>query len=147
VRNLAGIPNLILAAYPESVAREFGEIEPDGTPNTPFVLRDCNGPMCAYYQYLQGTSMASPHAVGVAALIVGKFGDRHPSGLHPKAVWQILQKTATDHACPDPPLHSYADKLRPSSYDALCVGTPKFNGFYGNGIVDALRAVEKGGDG
>jgi subtilisin family serine protease len=146
VRNLAGIPNLILAAYPENVAREFGEIEPDGTPNTPFVLRDCNGPTCAYYQYLQGTSMASPHAVGVAALIVGKFGDLNPTGIHPAYVLRILRKTATDHACPDPPLHSYADKLRPPSFDALCVEKPTFNGFYGYGIVDALRAVEKGGD-
>jgi len=25
------------------------------------------------------------------------------------------------------------------------VGTPKFNGFYGSSLVDALRAVEKGG--
>ena len=32
------------------------------------------GGTCAYYQYLQGTSMASPHATGVAALIVGKYG-------------------------------------------------------------------------
>ncbi len=73
-RTAAGIPNLILAAYPENVAREFGEIEPDGTPNTPFVVRDCGGGTCAYYQYIQGTSMASPHAVGVAALIVSEYG-------------------------------------------------------------------------
>jgi subtilisin family serine protease len=39
-----------------------------------FVVRDCQGGTCAYYQYLQGTSMASPHAVGVAALIVSQFG-------------------------------------------------------------------------
>jgi subtilisin family serine protease len=143
VRNLAGIPNLILAAYPESVAREFGEIEPDGTPNTPFVLRDCNGATCAYYQYLQGTSMASPHAAGVIALIVGKHGDG-PAGINPQLTERILEKSATDHACPDPRLHSYADKLRPPSFDAFCDGTPKFNGFYGHGIVDALRAVEQG---
>ena len=45
-------------------------------PNTPFVVRDCQGGTCAYYQYLQGTSMASPHAVGVAALIISQFGKR-----------------------------------------------------------------------
>ena len=143
-RTAAGIPNLILAAYPENVAREFGEIEPDGTPNTPFVVRDCGGGTCAYYQYLQGTSMASPHAVGVAALIVseygrGFFGD---ISLNPATTQQILEGTATDHACPEPRLHSYADKGRPPSFDALCVGTPAFNGFYGHGIVDALRAVQ-----
>jgi hypothetical protein len=42
-----------------------------------------------------------------------------------------------------PPLHSYADKLRPASFDALCEGTTDLNGFYGDGIVDALAAVEK----
>ena len=30
----------------------------------------------AYYAYLQGTSMASPHATGVAAVIVSEFGKR-----------------------------------------------------------------------
>jgi hypothetical protein len=141
---LAGIPNLILAAYPENVAREFGEIDPDGTPNTPFVLRDCRGKTCAYYQYLQGTSMASPHAVGVLALIVGAH--KHGRKLSPDAAQRILQESATNHACPTPRLHSYADKLRPPDFDALCVGTPQFNGFYGHGIADALRAVRAAED-
>jgi lantibiotic leader peptide-processing serine protease len=145
VRGLAGIPNLILAAYPENVAREFGEINRDGTPNTPFVIRDCQGRTCAYYQYLQGTSMASPHTVGVLALIVGAH--RRGEKLSPDEAQQILERTATDHACPEPRLHSYADKLRDSSYDALCVGTPSFNGFYGHGIVDALRAAQGSNDG
>jgi len=140
VRALAGIPNLIWAAYPENVAREFGEIEPDGTPNTPFVLRDCLRSTCAYYQAIQGTSMASPHAAGVAALVVAAHG--HGSRMNPDDVQQVLQDTATDHACPEPPLHSYADKLRPPSFDAFCDGAPAFNGFYGHGIVDALAAVE-----
>jgi hypothetical protein len=39
VRNLAAIPNLILAAYPERVARANGDLNSDGTPNTPFVWR------------------------------------------------------------------------------------------------------------
>ena len=56
----------------------------------------------------------------------------------------MLEQTATDHACPEPRLHSYADKLRGPEFDALCEGTPRFNGFYGHGIVDALAAVQKG---
>jgi subtilisin family serine protease len=143
-RTAAGIPNLILAAYPENVAREFGEIEPDGTPNTPFVLRDCRRGTCAYYQYLQGTSMASPHAAGVAALIVSEHGRtrRGDKMLDPATTQRILEQTATEQPCPEPRLHSYADKGRPPSFDALCEGTPELNGFYGHGIVDALRAVE-----
>ena len=31
---------------------------------------------CVYYAYLQGTSMASPHATGVAAVIISEFGKR-----------------------------------------------------------------------
>ena len=62
--------------------------------------------------------------------------------LSPDDAQRILEETATDHACPTPALHSYADKGRGPSFDALCVGTPQFNGFYGHGIADALRAIE-----
>ena len=146
VRNLAGIPNQILAAMPKNVAEAEGDLNPDGTPNTPFVVRDCNKKTCAYYQWIQGTSMASPHAVGVAALIISEFGKNHAGdfSLSPATTEQILRATATDTPCPEPRLHSYADKLRPASFNALCEGTTELNGFYGDGIVDALAAVELG---
>ena len=89
--------------------------------------------------------MASPHAVGVAALIISEFGKNHKGdfSLAPATVEQILRESATNTPCPVPPLHSYADKGRPPSFDALCEGTTDLNGFYGDGIVDALKAVEK----
>ena len=30
---------------------------------------------------------------------------------------------------------------RPASWNATCSGTPAYNGFYGDGIIDALAAV------
>ena len=30
---------------------------------------------------------------------------------------------------------------RPPSWNATCTGTPTFNNFYGNGLVDAAAAV------
>lgn len=39
---------LVLAAYPAWLAQLNGDLNPDGTPNSPFVLRDCNGPTCGY---------------------------------------------------------------------------------------------------
>jgi len=146
-----GIPNLILAAYPKNVAEEFGELNPDGTPNTPFVVRDCKRSTCAYYQWIQGTSMASPHATGVAALIVSQYGHRRSHGitLHPLFTQAYLEASATDTPCmrnmPDGTF-SYAHKGRPPSYTSYCEGTPVFNGWYGHGIVDALRAVTIGHD-
>jgi subtilisin family serine protease len=136
--------NLILAAYPAS--DPDGLINPDGTPNTPFVVRDCKGSTCAYYQYIQGTSMASPHAVGVAALIISKYGDRSHGGitLNPLLTQAYLEGTATDTPCMTPNPFSYAAFGRDASYDTFCEGTPVYNGVYGHGIVDALAAVTQG---
>ena len=96
-----GIPNLILAAYPRNVAEDNGELNDDGTPNTPFVVRDCRGSTCAYYQWIQGTSMASPHATGVVALIVSQYGHRQGTGisLHPLFAQAYLEASATDTPC------------------------------------------------
>jgi lantibiotic leader peptide-processing serine protease len=75
------IENAILAAYPYEVGiredRAPADGKPDidpvtGEPTTPAVVKQGG----AYYQYIQGTSMASPHAVGVAALIVAEYGRR-----------------------------------------------------------------------
>jgi lantibiotic leader peptide-processing serine protease len=55
-------------------------------------LVDASG---ATYCYQQGTSMASPHAAGVAALIVSRYGK-----LSPGKVAAYLQQTADPQGCP-----------------------------------------------
>ena len=139
--------NTVLAPYPKALAIANEELNPDGTPNTPFVLADCSRGDCAYYQYLQGTSMASPHAVGVASLVVASRG-RHDAAnggltLSPDVVERVLKRTAQDHACPDPPVFTYPDPDLTPDYTAVCEGSPEFNGFYGEGIVDAFAASKK----
>jgi subtilisin family serine protease len=148
--------NQILAAYPENVARARNELNPDGTPRVLRVVRDCTGSTCAYYQWIQGTSMASPHAVGVVALIVSQYGNKRHGGisLHPLFAQAYLEASATDTGCelmrnqPDGTF-SYAAFGTPTSprgadYTTYCQGTAVYNGVYGHGIVDALRAVEIG---
>ena len=143
--------NQVLSSYPRNVLLANGWIDAAGnvTPAgvAAAVVSYCSGGTCGYYRYLQGTSMASPHAVGVAALIVSEWGkkDKAHGGLtlKPDKVNRILTRTAAEHACPSPPLFSYADVGRPAEFDALCEGTTAFNGFYGNGIVDGLAAVTR----
>ena len=97
------ITGATLAAYPESIARAVGDIDENGEPTNEAVVRDCNGSTCAYYQYLQGTSMASPHAVGVAALIVSKYGydTGRGYGLSPLMTGWRLMASANPHPCPN----------------------------------------------
>jgi hypothetical protein len=140
-------PNTIIAPYPAYDAEANGDLNPDGTPNNPFVLADCSKGPCAYYQYLQGTSMASPHAVGVAALVVAARGhrDKVHGGLTlaPDVVEKVLKRTARNHACPNPPVFTYPDPDLTPDYTALCEGSDTNNGFYGEGIVDAFAASKK----
>ena len=72
------------------------------------------------YGCISGTSMASPHSAGVAALIVSQFGSLTAGGdvkMSPGQVESYLQATAVD--------------LGLSGYD-MC---------FGNGRIDAVRAV------
>jgi subtilisin family serine protease len=135
----------ILGPYPEAIAKANKEIDGSGRPRSPFVVRDCAGSVCAFYQLIQGTSMAAPHAAGVAALIVSKYGttDAARGGLtmSPTAVEARLRDTATETACPRPRTVDYTIVGRPASWNATCTGGTSFNDFHGHGIVNALAAV------
>ncbi|MEU6239223.1 S8 family serine peptidase [Kitasatospora sp. NPDC047058] len=74
------------------------------------------------YGTKSGTSMASPHVTGVAALIASG----NPA-LTPADIRARLAAQANDLACP--------------ASDSRCTGTAANNAFFGEGQVDALKAV------
>ncbi|MFE3634153.1 S8 family serine peptidase [Streptomyces cellostaticus] len=84
------------------------------------------------YGFLQGTSMASPHVAAVAALL--KSAHRHAT---PAQLQMLLKAQADNPGCPAGPYDGNGDGV----VDATCVGGKRVNGFYGFGIVNALRAV------
>jgi hypothetical protein len=90
--------------------------------------------------------MASPHAAGVAALIVSEYGKRRGNSisLDPHFTQAYLEASATATPCMTPNPFSYAHKGRPAAFTTFCEGTPTYNGVYGHGIVDALTAVTLG---
>ena len=72
------------------------------------------------YACIQGTSMASPHAAGVAALIVSQYGTLGRDGdvkMSPQQVEAYLQGTTVD------------------------IGLAGYDECFGHGRIDALRAV------
>jgi subtilisin family serine protease len=85
----------------------------------------------ARYIEINGTSMAAPHATGVAALIK----QLHP-GWGPAAVAAALQRTASPLACPADwqPLFDGDLRLR-------CQGGGGKTSFFGSGLLDAWAAT------
>jgi subtilisin family serine protease len=146
--------NMILSTVPLVSVQETGEVDEAGN-ITPLgeadgVQKVCQADpepgttACGYYAFYQGTSMASPHAAGVAALAVAAHGSKTGHGgfgLAPSAVRALLLGTATDHPCPAGGVQSYLAEGRSAQFTATCVGTDAFNGFYGAGIVNALGVV------
>ncbi|MEU9045372.1 MULTISPECIES: S8 family serine peptidase [unclassified Kitasatospora] len=74
------------------------------------------------YGTKSGTSMASPHVTGVAALIASTDPSLTPADIRARLATQ-----ADDLACP--------------AGDSRCTGTTANNAFFGEGQVDALKAV------
>jgi hypothetical protein len=90
--------------------------------------------------------MASPHAAGVAALIISRYGMAGgPKGkLSPNQVKAFLTQTADPQACPESLPTGYSTILGVNSHlPQACQGGPGYNSWYGNGEVDALNAVTR----
>ncbi len=77
------------------------------------------------YGLSSGTSMASPHVAGVAALIKSSR-----PWLKPAEIEKALRGEADDRACP-------------TVVDTRCTGTTANNAFYGEGLADALDAIKR----
>jgi subtilisin family serine protease len=145
------IENEILSTYPQNVGVAEGNIDAAGNITPAGVALGVEKATAAdgrvgFYQWLQGTSMATPHATGVAALIVSQYGKASHGdfGLDADVVQRVLEGTASKIACPVPRTVDYLKEGRDATFTATCTGTPEFNGFYGHGAVDAYSAVTHG---
>lgn len=121
-----------------------------------WAAESCGFPNC--YVFVSGTSMATPNAAGVAALIISQYGDFTPGGnskkphMSPQRVESYLQQTANNQPCPEPNVVNYVLAIPVGPFpagspvpgvepDQRCQGDTGYNNFYGKGIVDAFKAV------
>jgi subtilisin family serine protease len=111
-------------------------------PTSPLQEEECTPDgVCSTYAYLQGTSMASPHVAGVAALVMSQFGKMPPG-----AVAAYISQTAVPQPCPSslptspPPGYAAFTSIN-NGAPQVCQGGTGHNSWYGTGQADALNAV------
>ena len=123
----------VLSTWPAELPCTRSEEEPPDAPTPTSV-----------YCYLQGTSMAAPHVSGVAALIISRFGDASSpqnGKMRPGRVEAYLQQTADPQPCPEALPPGYEAFTQTSGEPQECQGGLGHNSWYGNGQVNALRAI------
>jgi subtilisin family serine protease len=125
----------VLSTWPATIPCTRSVHEPTCDPTYP----------TAVYCYLQGTSMASPHVAGVAALVISEYGSTtspQNGKLRPGQVEALIEQTADPQDCPSTLPAGYLTFTGTQSGSTQqCSGGPGHNSWYGNGQVDAFNAV------
>jgi subtilisin family serine protease len=93
----------------------------------------------AVYCYLQGTSMASPHVAGLAALVTSRLG----TAVSPGQVSAVIRQTAVPTACPTDLTPYVPFPSVSNGAPQTCQGATGSNSWYGSGIVNAFNAVAR----
>jgi subtilisin family serine protease len=120
----------VLSTVPQWFGDELEPLVPE------LFEKECSGGSCIYWAYFEGTSMATPHATGVAALIASRYGRMSPGTMTAR-----IKRTADPLACPPNP-YLWPDFPQFSNgLPQTCQGGPGYNSFYGHGLLNAFRAV------
>ena len=138
-RNAEAANGRVLSTWPPNIPCTRSVKETSSDPSEP----------TAVYCYAQGTSMASPHVAGVAALIISQFGNlSSPQNgkMRPGAVEAYIRQTADPQPCPGTlPLSpfDYANFFTGlnDNKPQTCQGGTGHNSWYGDGQANALTAV------